>query len=113
MEHNRSQLLSLPALAAALRLPEDWLKTEADAGRLPHIRIGKRYRFSLAAVEAALLRRAASAGCTVPLPESADRSRARAKRTPQPQTNTAGGLQPCQSSDGRPNPPATEGNVDG
>lgn len=51
--------LSLPGLAAALRLPEDWLKDEADAGRLPHIRIGKRYRFYLPAVEAALVERAA------------------------------------------------------
>jgi excisionase family DNA binding protein len=113
MEHNHPQLLSLPTLAAALRLPEDWLKAEADAGRLPHIRIGKRYRFSLAAVEAALLRRAASTGCTVPLPESADRSRPRAKRTSQPQTNTAGGLPPRRPSDDRPIPPVTEGNVDG
>lgn len=70
MEHANAQLVSLPALAAALRLPEDWLKAEADAGRLPHLRIGKRYRFSLSAVEAVLVTRATSAGWNVPGAES-------------------------------------------
>jgi hypothetical protein len=66
MEHANAQLVSLPALAASLRLPEDWLKAEANAGRLPHLRIGKRYRFSLAAVEAVLIARATSAGLNAP-----------------------------------------------
>ena len=55
-------LLSLPELADALRLPMQWLKAEADAGRLPHIRIGRRYRFNRAAVVAALAKRAAAGG---------------------------------------------------
>jgi hypothetical protein len=70
MEHANAQLVSLPALAAALRLPEDWLQAEADAGRLPHLRIGKRYRFSLSAVEAVLVARAASAGWNGPVADS-------------------------------------------
>ncbi|MFO0968651.1 MAG: hypothetical protein U0793_24095 [Gemmataceae bacterium] len=53
------QLLSLPALARALNLPEAWIKGEADAGRLPHLRIGKRFRFNQDAVTLALAERAA------------------------------------------------------
>jgi excisionase family DNA binding protein len=56
MEH---QLLSLPALAEVLKLPADWLKREADAGEIPHLKIGHRYRFNRTAVETALARRAA------------------------------------------------------
>jgi hypothetical protein len=54
-----SILLSLPALAKALHLPEEWLKAEADAGRIPHLRIGGRYRFNLVAVTRVLSERAA------------------------------------------------------
>lgn len=57
---NDPSLLSLLDLAEALRLPKTWLKAEADAGRIPHLRIGKRYRFNREAVVAALSARAAS-----------------------------------------------------
>lgn len=60
MENGNPQLLSLPALAEALKLPESWLKGEADAGRIPHLRIGKRYRFNRATVVAVLAQRAAA-----------------------------------------------------
>lgn len=59
MKNEPLQLLSLPALAQALNLPEGWIKTEADAGRIPHLRIGKRYRFNLEAVIRTLAARAA------------------------------------------------------
>ena len=62
MLNEPTQLLSLPELAEALKLPLYWLKDEADAGRLPHFKIGHRYRFNLAAVKAALLARATQAG---------------------------------------------------
>jgi excisionase family DNA binding protein len=62
MENVNPQLLSLPALARALSLPEGWIKAEADAGRIPHLRVGKRYRFNGAAVVAALAERAAQSG---------------------------------------------------
>lgn len=62
MENAIPQLLSLPALADALKLPESWIKAEADAGRIPHLRIGKRYRFNRQAVEAALAHAAARRG---------------------------------------------------
>jgi excisionase family DNA binding protein len=59
MNHTTS-LLTLTELAVALRVPENWLEAEAEAGRIPCLRAGKRYRFALAAVEAALVHRAAS-----------------------------------------------------
>ena len=52
------QLLNIGELAEALRLPYGWLRDEADAGRIPHFRAGKKYRFNLKAVERALLSRA-------------------------------------------------------
>ena len=62
METTNTQLLSLPALAEVLHLPEAWLKGEADAGRIPHLCIGKRYRFNLGAVTRVLASRAATSG---------------------------------------------------
>jgi len=59
MESGNPILLSLPALAEALKLPESWIKAEADAGRIPHLRIGNRYRFNREKVVAVLARRAA------------------------------------------------------
>jgi excisionase family DNA binding protein len=59
-----AQLLTLQELAEALRLPEQWLRQEVEAGRLPHLKVEgphrqSKYRFSRAAVEAVLLARAA------------------------------------------------------
>lgn len=62
MENGKAQLLSLPALAEALKLPESWIKAEADAGRIPHLKIGKRYRFNRETVLAVLAQRAAQSG---------------------------------------------------
>ena len=56
------KLLSLPALAEALKLPKSWIKAEADAGRIPHLKIGKRYRFNCDAVIDTLAERAARSG---------------------------------------------------
>ena len=54
-----SHILTLPEIARELRLPERWLRAEADAGRIPHLRAGKKYRFTRPAVERALAARAA------------------------------------------------------
>jgi excisionase family DNA binding protein len=59
MENTTTQILSLPALARALNLPEGWIKAEADAGRITHLRIGRRYRFNPEAVLRTLAERAA------------------------------------------------------
>jgi hypothetical protein len=53
-------LVNLNRLAAELRLPRDWLRREARAGRLPCLRVGRRLVFNLAAVEQALADRAAN-----------------------------------------------------
>jgi len=46
--------LRLSQLAHATRLPAAWLKREADAGRLPCVRAGRRLMFNLDAVVRAL-----------------------------------------------------------
>lgn len=59
MKSRKTNLLSLPALADALALPKDWIKAEAEAGRIPHLKIGQRYRFNHEAVVRVLAERAA------------------------------------------------------
>ena len=44
--------------ASRLGLPIAWLKSEAEAGRVPHLRVSRRLLFNLEAVEAVLLKRA-------------------------------------------------------
>ena len=51
-------LLPDTLLARRLRVKVDWLRAEAAAGRLPHVKAGERYLFSPAAVERVLLERA-------------------------------------------------------
>ena len=53
-------LVSLNRLAAELRLPRNWLKQEAQAGRLPCLRVGRRLLFNRVAVEQVLADRAAN-----------------------------------------------------
>jgi hypothetical protein len=55
-----ADLLRLHRLAAHLRLPREWLRAEAVAGRLPCLRVGHVFLFSLSAVEKILAERAAS-----------------------------------------------------
>ena len=55
-------ICTIRALAAALRLPALWLKAEADAGRIPCLRVGRRLLFNLDAVKATLAERAARTG---------------------------------------------------
>jgi hypothetical protein len=54
------RLLGLSGLAQELRLPRDWLRGEAIAGRLPCLRIGRRFLFDLEAVRCALAQQAAA-----------------------------------------------------
>lgn len=53
-----SDLCTLHKLAYELKLPREWLRDEADAGRMPCLRIEGRYFFNRAAVEQALATRA-------------------------------------------------------
>jgi hypothetical protein len=53
-------LVTLNRLAVHLRLPREWLRTEAVAGRLPCLRVGRKFLFNLQTVERLLAERAAS-----------------------------------------------------
>jgi hypothetical protein len=55
-----NDLLTLPRLAARLRLPRAWLRDEAVAGRLPCLRVGRKLLFDLSTVERVLAERAAT-----------------------------------------------------
>ena len=76
MKNDPQKLVSLPDLAKLLNLPAQWLKTEADAGRLPHLKIRNKYRFSVDAVVDVLVERAATGDAAV----SGERNK-HAKRT--------------------------------
>jgi len=49
-----TKLLSLNNISDQTGLPASWLRTEADAGRIPCLRVGSRRMFNLAAVMKAL-----------------------------------------------------------
>lgn len=51
--------ICLSELSHATGLPASWLKREADAGRLPSLRAGRRRMFDIVAVRAALAEMAA------------------------------------------------------
>jgi excisionase family DNA binding protein len=54
-----SDLLSLGRMARRLGVTQQWLREQADAGKVPCLRAGKRYLFSVAAVQEALAVQAA------------------------------------------------------
>ncbi len=60
MKRKESELINLPGLSRKLGLPVSWLKQEAKAGRLPCLKVGRRFLFNLSAVETALSERAAA-----------------------------------------------------
>jgi len=53
------KLLSLPRMARRLGVTQRWLREQADAGRVPHLRADKRYLFAVHAVQAELAKQAA------------------------------------------------------
>jgi len=57
-----TSLVDIAQLAARLRLPIAWIKSEAQAGRLPHLKVGRQWLFEQAAIEAVLADRARSEG---------------------------------------------------
>jgi hypothetical protein len=58
MSAARTVLLPLGPTARLLSVPANWLRAEADAGRLPHLRAGSQYLFDVDTVERLLLERA-------------------------------------------------------
>lgn len=66
MNTTHALLLPLSRMARRLRVTAAWLRTEADAGRVPCLRAGKRYLFAPEAVERALADRASRRSATHP-----------------------------------------------
>jgi hypothetical protein len=60
METTHATLLPLAQMARKLRVTNAWLRSEADAGRIPCLRAGKRYLFAPAVVVEILAERAAT-----------------------------------------------------
>jgi hypothetical protein len=54
------QFIPIEALAGKLGLPLGWLKTEAEAGRIPVLPVGRFLRFDLEAVRRCLVQRSAA-----------------------------------------------------
>jgi hypothetical protein len=54
------ELLPLHSTARQARVPVEWLRKEAEAGRVPCLRVGRRLMFNVAAVTRALTERAAT-----------------------------------------------------
>lgn len=55
---NDKTFIPVSRMAHALGVSERWLRDEAEAGRVPHIRVGRRLMFNEQLVEQALLERA-------------------------------------------------------
>ena len=62
MNSTESKLTPLPAMARSLHVTQRWLRAEAEAGRIPHLRAGARLLFDAEAVERLLLERAREEG---------------------------------------------------
>jgi hypothetical protein len=62
MSTARALLLPLGPTARLLAVPSNWLRAEADAGRLPHLRAGSIYLFDVDEIERLLLERARQGG---------------------------------------------------
>jgi excisionase family DNA binding protein len=45
------RLLDAPSLAELLEVPESWIRAEARAERIPHVRLGRYVRFDPAEIE--------------------------------------------------------------
>ncbi len=69
MTSTRPQFLALGPTAHRLGVPRAWLQREADAGRIPCLRVGRRRMFNLEAVRETLEYRS-GAGLSVPQQEA-------------------------------------------
>ena len=58
-EQEQSELLTLPRLARRLGVTQQWLRAQADAGKIPCLKAGNRYLFNPVAVQKALAAKAA------------------------------------------------------
>ena len=58
MTYTPAKLLTAGAMARRLRIRAAWLRSEAEAGRIPHVRADDQYLFDPEAVERVLIERA-------------------------------------------------------
>ena len=58
MTYTPTRLLTTGAMARRLRVRSGWLRAEAEAGRIPHIRAENQYLFDPHSVEQVLVERA-------------------------------------------------------
>jgi hypothetical protein len=58
MENRKSKAVNLVVLSRTLRLPLRWLKSEAEAGRIPSLKAGNVLLFNIDAVRKVLAERA-------------------------------------------------------
>ena len=58
MAYTPTRLLTAGVMARRLRVRAAWLRSEAEAGRLPHVRAEDQYLFDPDAVERVLVERA-------------------------------------------------------
>jgi hypothetical protein len=58
-------VLPLPAVARRLGVPATWLRAEAEAGRLPHLRAGARILMDLELIREIVAERARQSGKAV------------------------------------------------
>lgn len=54
-----TELLTLARMARRLGVTQQWLREQADAGKVPYLKAGKRYLFNADAVHDAVATRAA------------------------------------------------------
>ena len=64
MNKKRQKLLVLGSMARRLGVEPRWLRAEAEAGRLPHVKAGRTLLFNPDIVEGLLIERASSRGQT-------------------------------------------------
>lgn len=58
--NTKDELMPLADMARWLRVPKDWLKTEAESGRLPCLKAGRVLMFHVETIEKLLAERAAN-----------------------------------------------------
>ena len=59
---NIQKILPLYAVARRLHVPQKWLRTEAEANRIPHLKAGKSILLNPDVVEKLLVERASNGG---------------------------------------------------
>lgn len=62
MSSDTKKLVTVGVMARRLRVPVAWLRAEAEAGGVPHLRAGRAILFSPEAVEKVLVERAGQPG---------------------------------------------------